>query len=459
MYSNKKNTTKESLPPIPNEERAKFNKVLKVQTHTSNEFRMHYYITRWLNKRQLDWAYDDVGNIIVTKGEADWYPCIVAHLDTVHRIVNNFRIMHTKTGDGHDMLYAKSGKHKTGIGGDDKCGIYAVLYMLEHFETIKAVFFTQEEGGCIGSSDIDLSLLNDVGYVIQLDRWGRSDFICKDYNCDFVSDDFQDDLKELKEQYGYEDAEGLITDSVTLFKRKIGVSCINLSCGYYQHHSDAEKIDLNQFWNAIRFTEETITRLGCNLYEKEFVRKPSKYRYSYNDGYDGDEYYTPPGKVRGFKNGVPGYWEKGDFHPDNPEPTALPEHTDAVIPEEDTTPIEQMTEEEYYEYLEGGEGPYDWIRDRFWHAEYDGKGTIVMYMQIDPLNFLDVLRMFNFMGVEYEEAFSNLNSYWKNRLGEEYFAWYGGVLYDKIDQIGYGLPENEEGLPGDEEGSSAIYDY
>ena len=291
--ANTKIKTGEKLPPIPEDVRKEFRKLVSVQTKTSNEHEMHYYLTRWLDKRKLSWKYDVVGNILVTKGEAEYFPCIVSHMDTVHDIVPNFKIMTVKHKDGHDIWYAKDGNTKTGIGGDDKCGVFSCLYALEKLDNVKVIFFTQEEGGCKGSRDIDLSLLEDAGYIIQLDRWGRKDFICKDSTTPFVSEEFNDLLLETKIKFGYSDASGLVTDSVKLFRRGIGVSCINVSCGYYQHHTNSEKIDLNQYWNSLRFLIETVEVLGENAYHHEEVKSktvvtgyrhwPSSYEY---DAYD-----------------------------------------------------------------------------------------------------------------------------------------------------------------------------
>jgi hypothetical protein len=414
-YSDKKITTEETLPPIPDNIREEFGKVLRVQASASNEHLMHYFLTRWLNKKKFSWEYDEVGNILVTKGLADWYPCVVAHLDTVHPIMSSFKLFRTKTKDDHDILYAKCGKHKTGIGGDNKCGIYSLLYLLERCETIKCVFFTGEESGCVGSGEIDLSLLDDVGYVIQLDRWGRKDFICEGFDYHFVSDEFQDAVADLKTDFGYEDAEGLITDSVKLFKRGLGVSCINLSCGYYQHHSQSEKIDLNQYWNALRFTEKIIERLGCNPYEKALVKKPIK--PVSHDSYDGEVY---AGYIRGNRNGVKGYWMGGTFYPDE-EPYENKE-------------VKGLWDED--EQKENPpQGDFDWMVRRFAHVEYEQ--GVMKYFDVNPKEIIAIMETLMLDALT-EEKFNALPLYDKNLIGEEYFVWIGSVLYDHEDQLSYG---------------------
>ena len=57
---------------------------------------------------------DTYGNIYVTKGESDLYPCVVAHMDTVHK-----RVPDKKVKREGDILYAfsETSKRQVGIGG------------------------------------------------------------------------------------------------------------------------------------------------------------------------------------------------------------------------------------------------------------------------------------------------------------------------------------------------------
>ena len=91
------------------------------------------------------------------------------HIDEVHR---------NKTGSygayvvademviGYDMRK----KHQTGIGADDKNGIWICFKMLERFKNMKCAFFVGEETGCVGSGRADMDFFNDCRFVIQCDR-------------------------------------------------------------------------------------------------------------------------------------------------------------------------------------------------------------------------------------------------------------------------------------------------
>ena len=280
-FSNSK-TKKNKLVSMPVINYNSFIDLLKVQASSDNEKMMYHYIVSWLDNEDIPHYTDAEGNLIATKGDADVYPCIASHMDTVHDIVDDFRIFyHDDKKDGNRILTAGANGKQLGIGGDDKCGIYACLYMLESLDVCKAIFFTKEEVGLIGSSTIDHEHFTNIGYIIQLDRWGASDFICK-YSGDYtVSDEFLTKALEPMKQYGYKEQSGLITDSINLWDNSIGVSCVNVSCGYYQHHSASEYIDTNEFWNSVLFTLSLMKKLG----NKEYVSVPPKPIYKSTDKY------------------------------------------------------------------------------------------------------------------------------------------------------------------------------
>lgn len=133
--------------------------VLSIQTCSNDVVGMNNYIEKRLSEISGCNYYIKDGNIYATKGYANYFPCIVAHTDTVHEIVKNLtviRIGENLTGFNAVMM------EQTGIGGDDKVGIHIALECLEKFENIKVAFFRDEEIGCAGSYDADVSFLKTV---------------------------------------------------------------------------------------------------------------------------------------------------------------------------------------------------------------------------------------------------------------------------------------------------------
>lgn len=256
-----------------------------IQSHYSNEKLMTLYLDKKLNQLNLIYTIDSVGNIIVTKGTSKTFPCVVSHMDTVHKVINNYKICFDDT---KRVLFGKT----SGIGGDDKCGIFSCLYFLETLPAIKVVFFTQEEHGCVGSDGIDKSFFDDCRYIIQLDRRGNNDFIDGNYSEKMVSHGFSSEVGHIKKKYGFKSATGTITDAVNLWNDGVGISCVNVSSGYLEPHSDTEYIEVDTLWNSVLFTEDIIKTLKPVRYIS--IKKPVTVSHINNGFYYG-KYNTKKG--------------------------------------------------------------------------------------------------------------------------------------------------------------------
>ena len=215
--------------------------ILQIQSIYENETKMYDHIIKRIKASKGNIKITQTQDyIIAEKGKQDLKPYFVSHIDTVHSIIPDKDYKVKKEIHSNDIIYSSD----YGIGGDDKNGIFICLELLEMFNNIKVVFFSGEEIGCIGSSQIDLDLLNDCLYLIQLDRKGNSDII-DTYCCDeTISKDFRNFLYPIANNYGYDQGSGTVTDVMTLFSRQIDISCVNLSCGYYNAHTTDEYISL-----------------------------------------------------------------------------------------------------------------------------------------------------------------------------------------------------------------------
>jgi len=251
--------------------------LLKVQSNSENEKLMVLYLDKELHKLNLDYGIDSAGNILVIKGKSKTYPCVVSHMDTVHSFVSDFTIYTRQKNK--DILFAKSNKQKVGIGGDDKCGIFACLYLLKVVPEIKVVFFSREEVGCKGSDKVNHRFFDDCRYIIQLDRKGNKDFIQAYCGKKTVSHTFSSEIGAVKKKYHYKTAIGTVTDVMKLWNNRIGISCINLSCGFYNPHSPSEYISIKDLWHSIKFTKEIIQTLK----PKRYTSLPVKIVTTYNN--------------------------------------------------------------------------------------------------------------------------------------------------------------------------------
>jgi tripeptide aminopeptidase len=180
---------------------------------------------------------DEHGNIYVTKGKADLYPCMVSHLDQVHKYNANKTIV-----QNGNYLLAFDGARQIGTGGDDLVGVFMCLTLLDAIDNIKIAFFLQEEIGCIGSNKADLSFFDDCMFIGQADRKGNEDFINHSNGVKLFDEEFSDFVKPFLDNYKYKECIGVATDAGALSKRNVGIACFNISCGYFNAHTSTEYV-------------------------------------------------------------------------------------------------------------------------------------------------------------------------------------------------------------------------
>lgn len=249
------------------------------KSHSQAQQEFKGFVKKLCVKRGANVKGDRFGNLYVTKGESETYPCICAHLDEVH----DYRGKNFKIFDMNGFIWGYSlSRHEThGIGADDKNGIWIALKILEEFPAVKLAFFADEESGCIGSDKADMSFFDDCRFVVQCDRKGNSDFVNSISYTKLLSDDF---LKALKiEKYGYKTVDGGLTDVKTLKRNGLKVSCCNMSCGYYNPHTDDEYTDKKDLLKCLKFVRHIVRDL-TDVYHHEYEQP--KYENSFGFGDD-----------------------------------------------------------------------------------------------------------------------------------------------------------------------------
>lgn len=265
-----------------------FLEILNIQSSTYQTERM----TEYLLDKCLELGYDveyDQGNLYVTKGISPdgTYPCIVSHTDTVHDIIpdSDYMVVHDYN---IAMAYDIKNMRPTGIGGDDKVGIYICMRMLDELDYCKAAFFRDEEVGCIGSGLADMSFFSDVRFVLQCDRKGNSDFVYNIYGQDLYSNEFARDVDQYLYEHGYSESTGMLTDVYQLALNGVGVSVANMSCGYYNPHCDDEMINLQDVDNCLSMVYKIMSNCTKTYNHKTSKVKSfgsTKYGY-YDDWHD-----------------------------------------------------------------------------------------------------------------------------------------------------------------------------
>jgi putative aminopeptidase FrvX len=258
--------------------------VLSVPTHSFQEDEMIEYLINYFTQKKYDYSIDELGNIYVTKGsigDDEYYPCVVAHTDTVHQLdtinVREMQLPNSKGIESFSLKAFNDNGEPTGIGGDDKCGVFACLQLLEEFDVIKAAFFVSEEVGCIGSKNADPKFFSNVGYAIQFDAPG--DYMVTEYCYGvklFETDSmFHTTAKQVLNENMLSEPQFMrhpFTD-VWQLKNKFDFSCINISVGYHSYHTKNEYVVVDEVFAGIYAGKKMIDELGYRKYEYNNVSK------------------------------------------------------------------------------------------------------------------------------------------------------------------------------------------
>ena len=221
---------------------------------------------------------------------------LVAHLDTVHK--EPVRV----------ICYNKSKNvlmSPQGIGGDDRCGVYALLEIYNRSKRKPWLLFTcdEEVGGkgarmfCDDHTDEKLPKeLDKLKFIIEIDRKGNDDAVY--YDC--ANDDFEDYITSK----GFQSEWGTFSD-ISLIAPELGVAAVNLSSGYYNAHTQHEYIvmsDLRYTINRVMSILEDVD----DLPQYPYICAP----YVYNGTALGGSQYDWYGDYSGMDD----YWYKGAYH-------------------------------------------------------------------------------------------------------------------------------------------------
>ena len=262
-----------------------------IHAPSQGERKIKRFIKRWVRENVPSakiWC--DNRNLYITKGVSDngTYPCVVAHLDQVQKIhSDDFVAVETE-----DIIfgYSPSNRRREGLGADDKNGIWVALKCLQKYDYIKVAFFYGEEIGCLGSARAEMKFFDDVRFVVQPDRKGFKDLITEIGCCPICDDEF---LKLIDFQsFGYAEQSGLMTDVETLLDNGLTVNCLNISCGYYEPHTDDEFTVKADLLNCLALVEHIIENVTERIeYEYEsYGYYRHHIRPAYYDWYDDNQY-------------------------------------------------------------------------------------------------------------------------------------------------------------------------
>ena len=258
--------------------------VLSLPSISGDESMVRDYIIEYAKTNGIEYYTDKKGNLYLTKGMLDstdeYFPCVVSHMDTVHRshrnlIENKVRLTIKEDNLGWLTAHHPETDKQTGIGGDDKCGVYVCLELFKNFDKLKGAFFVEEEIGMLGSKESDDRFFENVGYAIQFDapssNWITE--VCSGVK--LFDEDFKTEIKGVLNESGYNKFSIDPFTDVNQLAKKYDFNCLNLGCGYYRQHSDSEYVIISEVEDSLKAGIQLINKLGVNKYvHKKTVVKP-----------------------------------------------------------------------------------------------------------------------------------------------------------------------------------------
>ena len=214
----------------------------------------------------LTFTLDSYGNLYITKNTTnpDYYPCLIAHTDTVHFLYKPREIV---VKDGIITAQYIDTQEQCGLNADDSNGILICLQMLETLPNLKVCFTIEEESGGKGAqaASDNYEFFSNVKCLLEPDRRGKSDLITYTNNKQCASSELIDDIKQISDLYEYTPTTGIFTD-VGILCPNLCIAGVNISCGYYNEHTNKEMCVIKELSNCLNYIYSIILHLPDKLY-------------------------------------------------------------------------------------------------------------------------------------------------------------------------------------------------
>lgn len=212
---------------------------------------------KMLRKMYGNKAYVSEKNFILVRGEVPIM--LLAHLDTVHS--EPVRTI-CKSKDKNVLMSPQ------GIGGDDRCGVYALVKIYELAPKKPWLLFTcDEEVGGLGANNFCLMHehgklpkgVNNLKCLVEIDRKGSRDAVY--YSCDNL------EFEKYITGKGFVTSYGSFSD-ISVIAPELGVAAVNLSSGYYNAHTQHEYIVRSELESTI----EKVCEMVADAAKDDFLK-------------------------------------------------------------------------------------------------------------------------------------------------------------------------------------------
>lgn len=196
-----------------------------------NQQQLKDYCLEQLNKCYID--IDSSDGFIFCKGDIPIM--LVAHLDTVGENPPKTVL--------YDNYYITT--IQSILGGDDRCGVFTILKILEKGYRPYVLFTEDEEIGAVGATKFTKKYTQklDLKYIIELDRRGQDDCVFYDTG--------NEEFMKYVQKFGFKKAFGSFSD-ISVISPQYDIASVNVSVGYYNEHTFNEYININHLYQTFK---------------------------------------------------------------------------------------------------------------------------------------------------------------------------------------------------------------
>ena len=256
--------------------------LLRIPGKTGNEGAVREYVLDELEKinslsNYLDFGVDNKGNILGStislrtrrripgrsSEDSGKKMLLAAHLDVKGEFSSSDQLI-----ERNNIVSREKGI----LGADDRAGVSIILNLLKEVgdyrevPPLKFIFTVGEEEGQYGAESIDPDFFEDVSFGISLDRKNCKDIVYKSNSKEYSNLEFAERVARVSsrifsEENAFVPCQGGISD-LRVWSEKDTRPCVNLSVGYFDEHTDKERLDLICWDRTHQLVAELIARFS-----------------------------------------------------------------------------------------------------------------------------------------------------------------------------------------------------
>ena len=246
--------------------------VISVESPSGCEERLARHIASRYFPREDGWEVriDGKFNLFAFPSDSEGgIPLLTAHLDTYPLNAGYGHLLAREDAlsldEERDVLVKK---YPVQYGFDDKAGVAIALLLSRHLgPRVKVLFTTEEEIGRHGvrhalSDRGAAGFFEDVPFALTLDRNSETHDIVSTYSGHRMCPDaFVRELEAISEDLGapMKECESRSRADCYNISLETRIPIVNLSCGYFNQHSDDDALNVAFALNTLRLVRECVT--------------------------------------------------------------------------------------------------------------------------------------------------------------------------------------------------------